>query len=51
MSLLKHNITKKKQNNKLLELELKPKLNIREDNKYKVEAIKDTVVYNNIIED
>lgn len=43
VSLLEHSIKRKKQVNELQEL--KPKLKVREDVEYKVEVIKDNIVY------
>lgn len=43
MLLLEQNTTKKRQVNKLPEIE--PELNIGKDKKYKVEAIKNSAIY------
>ena len=45
MSLLKQDITKKKQVNKKTLLESKKKFEVREDKKYKVKAIINSVMY------
>lgn len=47
MSLLEQDIIRKKQTNKFLELEL----NAEKDNKYEVEVIKNSTVYNKDIDD
>ena len=44
MSLLEQNITKKKLINELF-LKLKPKFNASKNNEYKIETIRDSIVY------
>lgn len=49
MSLLELDTIKKRRVNKLMELELEPKLGIEEDKKYEVKAIKYSVIYVNAV--